>query len=746
MLAALTPGIVRGDVEIEILSKGADAPAIGLGASGLYKLDRWTPVRVKLRCKGGIFKGHLGVRDRDVDGDLARYQIGPMLINGQGANGVVEAQWLYAKLADHDGDRTARIELQLLDADGSVLVRRKLPATPSRLTRVPRAMRIVMVCGAGGDLGLMRRALWYDQSARSQYEQRTSLEEVYRALSVGPNQLPDSWMGYDAVHTLILTAPTMSLIRDNAKWDAIRHWVERGGHLIIAIHSLANSISADPKLSEFLGIEAGQPTPLEVHSNSFIEPTRAAVIPMKPLKGTAVDRQEPWATVAKAALITQRNCGTGLVTCLGVNLRDLHAGAKTNLIMRLARLEPIFSEVTANYDPTRNLEGMVQKFPGSSVGWAIPLILIYAALAGPLHWWLTRRGRRARWAWVTFFLIGVAGSVTTYLLVTAVRGSKVEVYQIHVLDVEANTPRVHGTTYAGVLSTLDTVFDLRTHGGDGVVTALGRREDLFGQQFPVASHYRIHVDHDLLPPPNDPASCKDAPMRNAVKCFESRWRTNNGGGLIETRLTWDGRRIRGILRNRTQLTLGPGWLLIAHRSTRKIAVPGRSNQRVERNTPSVQLVVYRTRSLDPGDTLTAQTLGRAYTGEQLVRRINADLPKSSFDLITDNKDSNSALRLNRSIPPFYRLVLAASLTRYYHRTVRYQDEQYSYQTHARFGIAQMEHLDISDVLQPGKAVYIAPVTEGRSPARIQPMDQPTVFVDGPVVLRCSIPVTPPKPS
>jgi len=54
-MAALLCGAASAAGQIELISddSSADKPTVGLGSSGLYKLDYWTPIHVTIRASSG---------------------------------------------------------------------------------------------------------------------------------------------------------------------------------------------------------------------------------------------------------------------------------------------------------------------------------------------------------------------------------------------------------------------------------------------------------------------------------------------------------------------------------------------------------------------------------------------------------------------------------------------------------------------------------------------------------------------
>ena len=81
-----------------------------------------------------------------------------------------------------------------------------------------------------------------------------------------------------------------------------------------------------------------------------------------------------------------------------------------------------------------------------------------------------------------------------------------------------------------------------------------------------------------------------------------------------------------------------------------------------------------------------------------------------FSLLHHGCRFRTSVRLARS-PAFHKLVLAASLTRHYRRVAKYETGEWWWNSGrpACFETTRMTHLDLSDCLQPGRAIWIVPV-------------------------------------
>jgi hypothetical protein len=88
------------------------------------------------------------------------------------------------------------------------------------------------------------------------------------------------------------------------------------------------------------------------------------------------------------------------------------------------------------------------------------LVLAYILLVGPADYFLLRKLRRMEWTWITFPAIVVAVSLGAYFLAYRLKGDQLRLNQVDIVDVDASSGRIRGTTWVNVFSPRMKSYDL----------------------------------------------------------------------------------------------------------------------------------------------------------------------------------------------------------------------------------------------------------------------------------------------
>ena len=113
--------------------------------------------------------------------------------------------------------------------------------------------------------------------------------------------------------------------------------------------------------------------------------------------------------------------------------------------------------------------------------WVAGLLVLYLLLLGPLDFFGLHKLGRPQWTWVTFPLIVLAFCVLAVWLSQRWKGSRSEINQIDVVDVDLEQGTVRGTTWANMYSPQAARLDMDLvpqpavrHGRTGHVVVLER--------------------------------------------------------------------------------------------------------------------------------------------------------------------------------------------------------------------------------------------------------------------------------
>ncbi len=448
----------------------------GIGVGGYYQVGSWTPMVVTLEnpspqprrvlCEWSV---------PDADGDLVLYRRWVTLGPGPGN---VQRAWLYAMLpATTSPQALAQVRVLELGPDdpidstgGRVLARAAVPL-PRRVESGKRPIGIV-----GLPPGLM--GLRPYETLPTQHEPLTLIS------GLSPAELPDRWYGLAMFQTLIWTPQAGdpgALDVSEPTRQALREWVQRGGHLIVILPSEGEMWTGSP-LRDLLPVERGQlqrledvrtlqlPTwlgqPIREGDERFA--VRWFALPAD-TKTTAVlqdDAGRPWVVAGPQ--------GLGRVTIIGLDITD----------RRLASLQ-LPNPFTQNHNPVHvqlwptvlGLRGPVYTDaylaaerldnppPNMRYRWvdltgfvaglvamretAAPALLaaiivfgIYWLSAGPGSYaWLKRRGK-VRHAWLVYAGLVLAFTLLTWAGAFLMRPQRSSIAHFTIVDIDAVTNMV----------------------------------------------------------------------------------------------------------------------------------------------------------------------------------------------------------------------------------------------------------------------------------------------------------------
>lgn len=234
-------------------AKGSGEVAIAVRSFGLGNRARpgsWMGTQIDV-TDNGLKARNVIVRLRlnDLDGDQTLMQ--RVIVSNPGTT---QRVWMYLRLPFSD-DARGIINISAFEAieSGSG---ETLTYTPGRLLGVtrfqPQANTIVApsvgLMGIIGprSAGIERYAGVRDQTGTFALTQHELTESL---LGLRISDLPDRWMGYAAVHTLVWTATAQDYSPSELREfqaEALREWVQRGGHLVIVLPAVAQPWMAQP--------------------------------------------------------------------------------------------------------------------------------------------------------------------------------------------------------------------------------------------------------------------------------------------------------------------------------------------------------------------------------------------------------------------------------------------------------------------------------------------------------------------
>ncbi|MEE8452983.1 MAG: hypothetical protein V3R99_13745 [Thermoguttaceae bacterium] len=533
-----------------LLSAGTFAPAVShamppppeilgirVGFGGVYKVGVWTPVEV------------LGDVSRIIvpDGDGIPSQV----TGGYVRFGRVDSQLTVE--AEGGGQGIARkVFSSKADADVTGFGLHYRPAIG--------AARQLIVAVAPDPIGL--------EAAIGLLRQ----DEAERPVAVrlpDCSQLPDRWYGYEGVDVLVLSTSRpeafADLKPDDARLEAIDQWIRMGGKLILSVGSQAETVLAEgAPLARFAPGRLNAMVPLRDTQMGALESFVLSSLPVPRVEGAfevpqltdvrgIVEVRE--ADSMPLVIRTPRGFGQVIFLAADLDREPLSKWAdRPELVTRL--IEPPVvpsddsSESSAVMQPGyRDMAGHLRSAMDRYDGvWMMPfwgvavLIVVYLLLIGPCDYLFLRRIGRMRWTWITFPTVVVAFCLGAYGLAHYLKGDRVRINQVDLVDVDMTSKLVRGTSWFSVFSPKSQTYDLTFRPNPDVLARPGTPDTrvllgwfglpgtALGGMNPQAISPVAYSQSYEFSPQLDQISDMPIPV-GSTKCLTARWQAKVGAGI-----------------------------------------------------------------------------------------------------------------------------------------------------------------------------------------------------------------------
>ncbi len=442
---------------------GAEGPpriaSMDIGLGGKFKLGFWTPVHVTIDGGREGFTGHFEFAAPDGDDLATRFRDGATAWIEAPAGGQWRG-WRYVKLGRIDGDIRGIIR----DREGQIVDEQVLPhAAP-----LPATWHWVVTLGT--DVQVEEAAVLFA---------RMRDEKLVASTLTDPAAFPDQWYGYEGVNVLLVAAGSKTPLEvlDDAQYEALLHWLRLGGRLVLAAGRRAPEIFHEAhrfhplrpgefvELDEYWKasglenfaraaerVQTDNPSPLAVYSQ-----LRGRVACYEGAGGTD-DR----------ALIMRFPLGFGEVTYVALDL-DLPPlstwPSRARLLAKLLQTrsdeedsaigdESLGQMTHVGFDDmSGQLRAALDQFPGVTLvqfSWVAGLLILYILVLGPLDFFGLRKIQRFHWTWITFPLTVLLFCGVAIWLSGLWKGSRLQLNQVDVVDVDPAGQWVRGTTWASL--------------------------------------------------------------------------------------------------------------------------------------------------------------------------------------------------------------------------------------------------------------------------------------------------------
>lgn len=452
---------------------------VQVGFNGAYKLGCWTPVELTFRSGPQVQVGQASLVVPDADGVPVAYSSPPI----QMTPGRTTAVTVYVRFGRADQDARA----QFVAADGKSLDLPLEMSPPNGRIGIPYPVgddeRLVVCLGRMPTLA--EAAAEFD-AGRGRGLVVVQLNDLRRA--------PTRWQGYESADAVVLAPDRLETFTttgaDAAQVAALLQWVKLGGRLGTTITLAAQPLfAAGGALQEFAGGEVGASTPLPrtTELEKFAGPDVKQSIAPAALRKSPLEVPRLATTDAVVVaregdlpLVVRRAVGHGVSVAMSFSpehpLLAGWNGRKAVVRQLLVQLGVLTEEEIkprtdgtsmpyyGYYDLAGQLRSALDQYEGVQVISFFTLavmVLAYLTLIGPVDYVLVRRVlKRPELTWITFPTFVVLTSIGAYYLAVYLKGDQLRVSQADVVDCDAQTGAIRGTSWAGVFSPVGRSYDV----------------------------------------------------------------------------------------------------------------------------------------------------------------------------------------------------------------------------------------------------------------------------------------------
>ena len=462
--AALSLFALPGQAEAAVEVTSAD-----VGFGGVYQVGVWTSVRVVLKSSQDV-QGTLRLVVPDGDG------VPSTISDPEGRKIQLRADTpAETRLLARFGRVRGWFEVRFEADDGTETVRRfESTDNPSGgntfRDALPTRQRLVLQLG--------QESIGLERALKGTIYEAEEGDMLVRLDSI--DSLPDVWLGYEGVDTLIVVggenAVAKALTADTDRVAAIRRWIDMGGKTVVFVGGEGDALLAEGSALASLipgrydstvslkqtdpfetFCDSEKPVPLSIRGNVSI-PTPKLV----DVRGKVEARMKEVPLVIRAAT------GFGTVTFAACDPSEspwaewVDRGKFLRAVLdRSDREKSEVGELRAvmhyGYDDLAGqLRASLDQFEGvrfAPFSLIVFLLIAYVLLIGPVDYFFIRKiVKRGRVTWITFPAIVLLACLVGYWLSYWFKGNEVRSHQACVVDVDVESGLVRGTAWANVFS------------------------------------------------------------------------------------------------------------------------------------------------------------------------------------------------------------------------------------------------------------------------------------------------------
>jgi hypothetical protein len=449
-----TLGTFNGEVQLQLEK---------FGVGNVARAGDWCGIRLKM-LDSSAKQRNVVVRlmSADSDGDHPIYERSLTLNPG-----VWQGVWMYTRLPfaiDPSRDMVASV-YEGIDDEGSAtgLSAGKLLG---RMPLSPQGARLVTPgLGMFGLVGTGRYGLkGYAMPPTGEHFGYFTHEAYEMVDGLTPGDLPDHYAGLSPLEFLVWASGEPSELRAE-RASALRHWIARGGHLVVILPAIGQSWTSDAsnELFDLLpavtiqrreGVDLTEYRPILNFDADAPLPTKDAVVHVFTPK---VDAKMGEAMTILSGpdggcVVARRLVGLGAVTLVGLDLsRTVFAqGQSIDPQVFWHRVLGKRGEIPNVRDPNSLLTSAsrspypvdadiafdIAKTGHSAIGVSLGFIIfgLYWLVAGPLGYAALKKGGQTKHAWMGFVVVGMVFTAIAWGGATLIRPGRVEGSHLTFLD------------------------------------------------------------------------------------------------------------------------------------------------------------------------------------------------------------------------------------------------------------------------------------------------------------------------
>jgi hypothetical protein len=440
---------------------------VRVGFNDAYKLGTWTPISVDLKAGRQAFSGYLEAVVADDDGTSTYKQI-PVAIEPSG----FATFHTFVRPGAQNGDMVVRV----LDERGRRVTYDVDVTERNGKTINSLEPSQVLLLTVGNPRGVDEIAALSGFTSGSAGGGQTSDLMV---TNVKPQEMPGTWYGYDAANVIVLDSADAATMSQLDRFGVgLEQWVRNGGHLVVSVQSNWQLVKQGPLSPMLPAVPNGTKRLNDLGSLESFAGSNAA-IPSKDLTVAVLEGAKRAGILCETTsspptpIVVRGTYGFGRVTVVAldvdgkpfsdwkdkplfwVKVLDLHGRGDKTGPPNNPGAPGAFYQNNAT-DLSSLLHRSLEQFSGVKLvpfGWVAFFVFIYILLIGPGdYFFLKKVVKRMELTWITFPLIVVLVSIAAYVAAYAVKGTDLRVNKVDVLDVDAKSGIMRGTTWSTIFS------------------------------------------------------------------------------------------------------------------------------------------------------------------------------------------------------------------------------------------------------------------------------------------------------